>query len=183
MPDLDELVGVFFDFRDELATFRPVEASAMPEVPRRLLAHHEHMTVTVESHHRTPVRVDVLQTVVAGDVYAREILLRRTSDDGVVQYGIVRLHMGLLPEDVQREITARSKPLGRILIDHDVMREVECIALWEVAAGPRLRALFAMREGEATYGRTALIHCGGAPAIELLEIVAPDRSDLAVGEC
>jgi hypothetical protein len=30
-----------------------------------------------------------------------------------------------------------------------------------------------MRSGQVTYGRTAVIHLNGEPAIELLEIVAP----------
>ncbi len=171
MPDLHELVALFFERSDQLGEFYPIVEAEMPETPRALLAHHEHMTVTVESHHESAVRVQVLQTLVTGHHYAREILLHRVSDDQVVQYGIVRLDMRFLAEEVRREITEQTRPLGRILIDHDVLREVECVALWRVELGGRLSELFSRREGETTYGRTALIHCNGAPAVELLEIV------------
>ncbi len=172
-PDLSELIGIFFDRQETLAEFVPVEVASMPEVARRLLAHHDHMTVTVEAYHGTPVDVDVLQTWVSDTHYAREILLRRQTDGEVVQYGIVRLDRRQLPPAVQAEIVAQKRPLGRILIDHDVMREVECVALWEVIPGARMQELFGVGPDERTYGRTALIHCNGVPAIELLEIVTP----------
>ena len=33
---------------------------------------------------------------------------------------------------------------------------------------------FAMKPGQTVYGRLALIHCDNQPAVELLEIVAPE---------
>ncbi len=175
IPDLQELVALFFQQPDELATFREVGSEEMPPSARKLLAHHSHMTVAVESHHDCPVRVDVLQTVLEEPHYAREILLRRESDHRVVQFGIVRLDLRVLSEDVRREILAQSQPLGRVLIAHDVLRVVECVALWEVTPGPRLQQLFGLPLQQRTYGRTALIHCNGVAAVELLEIVAPDE--------
>jgi hypothetical protein len=64
-------------------------------------------------------------------------------------------------------------PRGRVLNDNDVLREVQMCGLWRVQAGPSLAAMMHLRVGEILYGRTALIYCHGAPAIELLEIVAP----------
>ena len=48
-PDLSGLVRLFYTFQNELATFVPISAPDLPPVPRRLLAHDEHMTITVES--------------------------------------------------------------------------------------------------------------------------------------
>jgi hypothetical protein len=33
---------------------------------------------------------------------------------------------------------------------------------------------FGLTEPKTTYGRLAIIHCDGKPAVELLEIVAPE---------
>ena len=60
MPALDHLAGLFYSDLAELGTFEEVLAESTPEPYRTLLAHHEHMTVSVEQHHGSPVDVEVL---------------------------------------------------------------------------------------------------------------------------
>jgi hypothetical protein len=74
------------------------------------------------------------------------------------------------------EKSCKKKPLGRVLIEHQVLREVELLELWQVFCGPVLSELFSVSQDTVTYGRTAMIHCNGEPAIELLEIVRPAPS-------
>ena len=137
-----------------------------------LLNHHKHMTVTVESHYGEPVDVVVHQTGRTDNWYSREITLVTTQSRRIVQYGIVRLNIDALETEVWRQIESQQTPLGRVLIQHNVLREVELCELWRINAGPCLAALLRQSIGETVYGRTALIHCDGEPAIELLEIVA-----------
>lgn len=176
MPDLDTLIGLFYDAPEQLGQFDEAASSELPEPYAVLLDHNEHMTVTVESFHRSRVDVQVLETNITPTHYARKILLTRQSDGGVVQFGVVRLNMGYLSEPVQREIRSQQKPLGRILIEHHVLRQVELVGLWRVTCGPDLQKYFGLNGPTATYGRTALIHCNGEPAVELLEIVTPCTS-------
>jgi chorismate-pyruvate lyase len=103
--------------------------------------------------------------------YIREILLRRRTDQQVVQYGIVRLNFEFLGDEIQSEIEGQQVPLGRILIRHNVMRRVQLLSLYRVQSGPALAAGLGTGQGETCFGRTALIHCNDQPAIELLEIV------------
>jgi chorismate-pyruvate lyase len=131
------------------------------------------MTVTVEAFHGCPVTVQVLQTLVTPTHYSRRILLRRESDDRVVQFGIVRLAIALLDEEVRREIESQSAPLGRILIEHNVLRDVRLLSLWRIAPGSELCGYFQIRGTDPCFGRTALIYCDGVPAVELLEILPP----------
>ena len=175
-PDLDELVQLYYDEASDLADFYAIDGSAMPAVFQKLLNHEHHMTVAVESHHGCPVNVEVLDYENRGDIYIRKILLKRTTDDRVVQFGIVRLHVNFIGDDVRGEIESRTVPLGRALINHGVMRRVELSQLWKVFPGKDLRRLFKLDEDDPneTYGRTAIIHCDGEPAIELLEIVSPE---------
>jgi len=180
-PDLQSLIRIFYDDMAELGDFRQVTALDMPLVYRRLLAHEHHMTVRVESHHGCPVDVDVLDFHSLGSAYRRKILLRRQSDHKVVQFGIVQLHTHYLDDRVRDAIESRTIPLGRVLIQHNVLRKVELGQLWRVATGPDLTRLFELPRPTATYGRTAVIHCNGEPAIELLEIVAPEEAFAHVG--
>ncbi len=171
IPDLDTLVGLFYDSLEPVGVFEEVQPLEMPPVFRGLLAHEHHMTVTVEAHHQSRVDVRVLDRRVTPTHYAREILLARQSDGRVVQYGIMRVNFSYLGDAVRRRIESEQTPLGRILIEHDVLRRVHLFSLWKVAPGERLRETLELDAPTPVYGRTALIYCNEEPAIELLEIV------------
>lgn len=234
--DLTTLLQLFYRERSEdLASFEPVDGESLAAPYRRLLDHDEHMTITVEAFHDSPVDVRICRSLhsdacgnplaedarrseahgntqlngqgntqhnIQGDaqrngqghiqqngqplpsdnpaaaaapaeLYSREIVLVAQKSRKVVQYGIVRLRCDLLQPAVWQEIRAGQTPLGRVLIHHNVFRQVELIALWKVTAGPALAKQLGMPQGAITYGRTARIFCDGEPAIELLEIVAP----------
>lgn len=177
-PDLGELVHLFYGRLDDLALFRQVDGSQMPEPYGRLLDHEHHMTVTVESFHGSLVDVQVLAHDQDRTTYRRKILLKRQTDQAVVMFGIVRLHLEHLAQDVRAEIESRQKPLGRILIEHKVLRRVELGKLWEVTPGQELQRHFNLSSPEVTFGRTAIIHCNDQPAIELVEIVSPPNLPL-----
>jgi chorismate-pyruvate lyase len=166
---LDEFYGEPVGYA-QLGVFE--EVASVPHPYDALLDHHKHMTVTVEKYYDQTVDVHVHRCASNGDWYAREITLVTSQSRRIVQYGIVRLDTTKLDPQVWRQIESQSIPLGRVLIEHQVMREVELHGLWRIRVGPSLAGLMHLRIGDLLYGRTALIYCDGAPAIELLEIVA-----------
>jgi chorismate-pyruvate lyase len=175
--ELADLVGLFYSSAAELGIFERVAAESAPKAYRQLLEHDQHMTVAMEACHRSHVDVRVLETKESGLHYARRSLLTRQSDGRVVQLGIVQLNFAHLGSQVRREIESQSTPLGRVLIRHHVMREIELLDLWQVTPGPDLCRLFETSTEKTTYGRTAIIHCNGDAAVELLEIAAPLEED------
>lgn len=170
---LTPLVAEFYDDPDALGRFTSVTGRDMAEAYRDLLAHEHHMTVTVERHHGCHVDVRVLDKRTTSTHYSRQILLTRQSDGAVVQYGIMRVALEHLDADTVAEILAEQTPLGRILIEHDILRRIRLQALWRVEPSPHLRGWLEMAPNTATYGRSALIECNDEPAVELLEIVIP----------
>ena len=174
VPDLAELVGLFYPSLAELGQFSEVADQQLPEVYQRLLSHNGHMTETVEEFHHSKVDVSVLAKSVTTDHYARKILLKRQSDNRVVQFGIMRIRYDLLTDVVRSEIESEDIPLGRVLISHNVLREVELVSLWKIQPGAELAKLLGAAPAETVYGRTALIHVDGEPGVELLEIVSPE---------
>ncbi len=172
-PELDALVHLFYASLDELGQFEEVSSEGMEEPFQKLLDHDEHMTVTVEEHHQCAVDVVVLETRWTTSHYSRKILLTRQTDQSVVQFGIVRLNLDFLGPDVRAEIESQQTPLGRILIEHNVLRKVRLLSLWKVTPRQELAQLLGLNVGDTCYGRTALIYCNGVPAVELLEIVTP----------
>jgi hypothetical protein len=171
-PALPELYGLF---RPEVPppVHEVIPADAVPAPYHGLLVHSEHMTVTVEAFHGSLVDVRVLESRREGDVYARKILLTRRSDGRVVLFGIVRIRLHFCSEPVQATILLEKTPLGRILIDHDVLRRIEVTDYFRVMPGPMLTQWFGLDWPRTTYGRLGIIHCDEQPAIELLEVLAP----------
>jgi chorismate-pyruvate lyase len=172
-PDTRNLFALFPP-SDYLAHFEHVPADLVPAPYHDLLVHPHHMTVTVEAHHGEPVDVKVLEQIRGIDTYARKILLVTQKTHRVVQFGLVRIHLQYCSPAVGEEILNGQTPLGRILIQHNVLRRIEPTSYLRVVPGPAMMVWFAMPKVLPTYGRQALIHCDGKPAIELLEIVAPE---------
>ncbi len=171
--EIRELIDQFYQSpanHSDLGIFE--KQSSLPSPYDRLLDHDAHMTVTVESHWGQSVNVNVHRCHQHENWYSREITLSGVDSGQVVQYGIVRLDTSALEDQVWRRIESQQVPLGRVLIEHNVLREVQLCGLWKVHAGPSLAALMRCGVGDTLYGRTALIHCNSVPAIELLEIVA-----------
>jgi hypothetical protein len=172
-PDLRALFALFPP-ADDMPEYEPVAADEVPSPYHQLLVHEHHMTVTVEEHHGSLVDVRILARRQDNDSYARKILLALQSTGRVVQFGIMRVHLRHCSAAVRAEIVAGRTPLGRILIEHDVLRRIEPTGFLRVLPGRALREWFGLKEPKRTYGRLAFIHCDGVPAVELLEIVAPE---------
>jgi hypothetical protein len=98
-----------------------------------------------------------------------------------VQHGIVRIDLANLGEATAMAIREARRPLGRILIEAGMLRDVHGVQLLEIVPGPHLQDLFRLTPHRSAgaagatlvYGRVADIELDGRPAVELLEIVAP----------
>ncbi len=170
-PDPEALVELFYSDKNLFGTYVEQAEFDLTKTARQLLAHNHHMTVTVEEYHGSLVDVKVLEARTNERFYSRKILLTRQSDDRVVQFGIVRLDLESIDALVRDEILSQHTPLGRILIQHDVLRRVELSSLWKITAGKDLSTCCEVPVGHDLFGRTAWIYCNGKPAVELLEVV------------
>jgi chorismate-pyruvate lyase len=166
------LASLFYDDLRELGQFHPVAPDDLSDEYRTLLAHNDHMTVTLESFHGGLVDVRVLAEWRDEASYARNSLLARRGDAAILQFGIVRLWLGDLPAAAREEITTERRPLGRVLIEHNVLREVELITLWQITPGPELKRHMQLTSDEPIFGRSAQILVDERPTVQLLEIVA-----------
>jgi chorismate-pyruvate lyase len=171
--ELKALIGLFPDDRPLIERAEHIPSATTPEPYKQLLVHDYHMTVTMELYHHSPVDVHVLAKRLDGDTYCRKILLTKQATGQVVQFGIVRFDMKSVSAQVRAEIVREQTPLGRILIEHDVLRHIDLGAILRITAGPSLSECLKMPLHEQTYGRLATIFCDGRPAVDLLEISAP----------
>ncbi|MEM1247012.1 MAG: hypothetical protein AAGA81_02835 [Acidobacteriota bacterium] len=168
---LDELYQLF----DEPAPgARLIDPGGVPQPEQRLLAHENHMTVTLENFHDTKVTLEVLDTRRADHLYARKILLRHGTTGKVVQYGIMQFNFKHCSDAVRDEILEQGTPLGRILIAHGLLRRISTHALLELQPNDEIEA--ALETTQPVYGRLATIFCDEEPAVALLEVVSPPPS-------
>ena len=165
------LLELFYSTTCTLGTFTKLGVESLTPLAADLLAHHHHMTVTLEQHHGCPVDVHVIEAQTEADGYARKIKLTRQSDDAVVMFGIVRMDRSVFSDEVRDEIESQRTPLGRVLVENNVLRLVKLLGLYRIEASGELAESFGVEVGSVCFGRTALIYCDGSEAIELLEIV------------
>lgn len=173
IDELEKLTGLFPGGGDLIAEARHVPSALTPEPYKGLLVHEHHMTVTMEEFYRTPVVVRVLARSTDGNIYNRKIVLERSDNGSVVQFGIVRFDLSYVVPAVRDEILREQTPLGRILINYNVLRHIALGAILEIRPGPELQRLFGCRSVDVTYGRLATIFCNQQPAVDLLEIASP----------
>jgi len=177
MNPLDELNSLTRLFPGERRLIRKAEhlpAALVPQPYKDMLDHDRHMTVTMEKYHGIAVDVNIIARQLDDDnIYTRKIILTKTGTDNVVQFGIVRFHFQYVTREVRDEIIKGETPLGRILINHNVLRHIDLGALLRITAGEELAEHLQMPAGDVTYGRLATIFCNRQPAVDLLEISAP----------
>jgi len=109
----------------------------------------------------------------AHGINSRKIILLKQGTEEVVQFGIVRFNFDYVTAEVSQAILSEKIPLGRILIEHNVLRHIDLGALLKIHPGPELCELFGCSPADETYGRLATIFCNHRPAVDLLEVSVP----------
>lgn len=179
VSDLTGLYSIFGDTGAQVPRARFIQAEEMPEPYRALLAHHHHMTVTMEEHCGSPVDVKIIRSIRDDPHYARKIVLTKKGTNDVVMFGIMRFNFDWCSPEIKEKIAEGKTPLGRILIENDVLRRISTHATLRIIPNMEMRACFGIGpeyEGEAeeyVYGRLATIFCNEEPAVDLLEVVSP----------
>ena len=149
----------------------------MPEPYRELLVHNHHMTVTMEAFHRDTVTLEVCRENRVDDHYARVLLLSLEKTPQVVQFGIMRFDFSVCDRDTRDAILDGTTPLGRILIQKNIMRRIVPETFLKIVTDESLATYFDCSLSQEVYGRLAVIECNGQPAVELLEVSAPVGAD------
>jgi len=153
-------------------TLERVESASVPQPYYDLLVHTVHMTVTVEWFYKDTVDVKVLEVHHLANSYARQIVLALRGSGAIVQYGLVDIKLDALSTVVRERILGGQTPLGRVLIEHDVLRHIEPAGYFRVTLNPAFQALLQTSQ-TVTYGRMGMIYTNHQPAISVLEILTP----------
>src|SRR5207247_888701 len=92
----------------------------MPEPYKSLLVHQRDMTPTLENFHGRSVHLRVLGRERRGEDYSREVVLQLEGSEQPVEFGAIRIHLGLFTPAACEQILREEWPLGHILKDHAI---------------------------------------------------------------
>jgi len=161
-----------------------IEAPAMPEPFRALLAHESDMTSTLERFHGRAIHLCVLHReqdrLPSGEsVYRREIVLKLNGSDQPVEYGAIEIHLDQFPEAARAEILAEQRPLGAILNGNGMRYVSRPAAFLRLASDPYINELLGLRGAQILFGRrNRLLNAVGALLADIVEILPPARTAL-----
>ncbi len=170
LDELKSLTSLFPDNQNLIEKAEHVPSALVPEPYKTLLAHDHHMTLAMEDFHKCSVDVRILDRNDSDKIYSRKIILCKSGTDEVVQFGIVKFDFQYVTDAVKEEILQGEIPMGRILINHNVLRHIDLGAILKITVGPEMAKHLQVEEGVVTYGRLATIFCNGQPAVDLLEV-------------
>ncbi len=148
-----------------------VKPEEMPAPYRQMLVHEEHMTHALRRFHHKPVDLYVMEAHHENDLYSRKIFLTKANTAYTVEYGLVRLDLRYVEEEVRKEILKQKTPLGAVLTNFNVLRRIEPKWFLRFPQNSTVLNWMGDRDRKATYGRLGTIYCNHEPAVEVLEIV------------
>ena len=149
---------------------------AVPEPYRTLLVHHEDMTPTLEGFHKSQIHLEILSRERRGGFYFREVVLRLNHDEKPVEFGAIKVFLGLFPEEAQELILLEQVPLGTILKDCGVKHRTEARAFLRLEPDELINQAFELTRPTTLYGRKAVISdLEGKPLSEIVEILPPEK--------
>jgi chorismate-pyruvate lyase len=152
-----------------------IDGGLMPEPYRSLLVNHGDMTPTLERFHHCHLHLKVLGRVHAGNDYRRQVVLL-DPQNRPVEFGAIRIHLDVLPPAVQQLVLAGQRPLGGVLIEHDVPHRSNPSAYFQVTGDKLINRALGVTKPCALYGRcNTLTAADGRVIAEVVEILPPHR--------
>ncbi len=153
-----------------------IEADAIPQPYRSLLAHDSDMTSTLERFHGGAVVLRPLETRRDRDAFLRRVLLVREADGRIVEFGAIRIVLERFDEAAQRQILESRQPLGAIIRDAGMACRCRPSGFFSIRPGAELRGLLGLDGAERLYGRrNVLMDDGERTLAEVVEVLPPQR--------
>lgn len=157
-----------------LPPMEQVDGEGMPQPYRQLLVHHHDMTPTLESFHGRDIHLRVLGRRQTNDAYYREVVLLLDGSDQPVEFGAIKISLGLFNADTRQQILEERRPLGHILQEYAVKHSSRPKAFLRVASDRIINEALHLTGAHILYGRrNTLSDPEGRPLAEIVEILPP----------
>jgi chorismate-pyruvate lyase len=161
-----------------LPSIAPVQGDSVPEPYRTLLVHQNDMTPTLEQFYGTKIHLQIMRRQQKEELYFREVVLVLDGTNRPVEFGAIKIHLGLFDPKPRQLILEGRLPLGRILAEENVPHFSRPKAFLRVQADCFIRASLKFSGAPLVYGRrNTLVDPHGRPLAEIVEILPPASDD------
>jgi hypothetical protein len=151
-----------------------VAPEEIPEPYRGLLVHNNDMTPTLSAFYARIIHLRVLSSHQRDDFYFREVVLVTDEVDQPVEFGAIRINLGLLAPAVRRVILDERVPLGHLLRQQAVPHSSRPKAFFRLLADDLIARAFGLAKPHMLYGRrNTLSDSVQRPLAEVVEILPP----------
>lgn len=161
----------------ELPTLERIEGDDMPEPYRRLLVHNEDMTPTLERFYEERIYLNVISRRIREDFYFREVILLTQRTRTPVEFGAIKINLGLIQPQARRLILEEQEPLGTILTEHKITHLSRPKAFLRILADSFIKGALQLSGDQILYGRRNTLFDPQQRALaEIVEILPPSRN-------
>jgi hypothetical protein len=159
----------------ELPQIEHVRGDEVPEPWRTLLVHNNDMTPTLETFHGDEVFLEVISRHHRGDFYFREVVLHTAKTKKAIEFGAIKINLGLFPCSARPRILQEQQPLGGILREYKIPHSSKPKAFLRVKADEFIKGALKLRGAHTLFGRrNTLFDAQQRPLAEIVEIL-PDH--------
>jgi hypothetical protein len=159
----------------ELPVIEQIDGAEMPEPYRRLLVHNTDMTPTLEKFHGDRIYLNVISRQTRSDFYFREVILLTQRTRKPVEFGAIKINLGLVSPAARRLILEEEEPLGTILNDFKIAHASRPKAYLRVEADEFIKGALQISGKQILYGRRNTLfdpqHRALAEIVEILPSV------------
>ena len=157
-----------------LPPLNQLDGEDVPEPYKSLLVHLNDMTPTLEKFHGRSIHLQVLGRRRAGDDYFREVVLRLDGTNEPVEFGAIKIHLGLFPEAAREQILLERLPLGHILQEYRIKHTSRPRAFLRMASDRLINDVLSLSGARVLYGRrNTHLDPHQRPLAEIVEILPP----------
>ena len=157
-----------------LPQIKSVDGDSVPEPFKSLLVHQNDMTPTLEAFYGERIHVEVMHRQQRDDYYFREVVLTTDGSKKPVEFGAIKINLGLFPPPARLRILEERTPLGTILADYHVTHTSRPKAFLHIVSDDFINKALKLDGEHVLYGRRNTLWDPQQRALaEIVEILPP----------
>jgi chorismate-pyruvate lyase len=149
-----------------------IDGHEVPEPFKSLLVHESDMTPTLEKFHRARIHLKTLKREQRGDFYYRQVVLQLDETNTPVEFGAIKIFLGLFPSKARQAVLEETVPLGRLLSEFEIPHNTTAKAFFRLTPDDLIASLLELKSRDSVYGRRATISdLQKRPLAEIVEVL------------
>ncbi len=153
--------------------FEIINPEKIPQPQRKLLAHQNDMTPTIEQFYRHKVHINLKQIIRREHYILREVVLAG-DDERPLVFGAIRINLGFFVPKAQKLILECYQPLGGVLRTFDVPHSSNPKAYFKVMSDQIINRALNLHGQQILYGRiNRLLTPSKQTLVKVVEILPP----------